>query len=95
MRNRRTLSYQPGNFEYALDTADSMADNESDLETDGLELSLDTLCAKHCSGESSLKSKEYCSEFCEVCRVNLYPVIYGVGVCLSLTMLALRANASP
>ncbi|XP_003445409.1 uncharacterized protein LOC100690193 [Oreochromis niloticus] len=43
-----------------------MADNESDLETDGLELALDTLCAKHCSGESSLKSKEYCSEFCEL-----------------------------
>uniref|UniRef100_A0A3Q0QTN6 Zinc finger protein 654 n=1 Tax=Amphilophus citrinellus TaxID=61819 RepID=A0A3Q0QTN6_AMPCI len=43
-----------------------MADNESDLETDGLELALDTLCAKHCSEESSLKSKEYCSEFCEL-----------------------------
>ncbi|XP_047456057.1 zinc finger protein 654-like [Mugil cephalus] len=41
-----------------------MADNESDLETDGLELALDTLCSRHCSDELSLKSKEYCSEFC-------------------------------
>uniref|UniRef100_A0A3B4UKA4 Zinc finger protein 654 n=1 Tax=Seriola dumerili TaxID=41447 RepID=A0A3B4UKA4_SERDU len=44
-----------------------MADSESDLETDGLESALDTLCSSHCSNESSLKSKDYCSEFCEVC----------------------------
>lgn len=56
----------PGNREYALDPADSMADNESDLETDGLELALDALYLRHCSNESSLNSKEYCSEFCEV-----------------------------
>ncbi|XP_040912266.1 uncharacterized protein LOC121193905 isoform X2 [Toxotes jaculatrix] len=43
-----------------------MADSESDLETDGLELALDTLCNRHCSNESSLKSKDYCSEFCEL-----------------------------
>ncbi|KAK2839633.1 hypothetical protein Q5P01_013373 [Channa striata] len=43
-----------------------MADSESDLETDGLELALDTLCNRHCSTESSLKSKDYCSEFCEL-----------------------------
>uniref|UniRef100_A0A1A7WVZ6 Zinc finger protein 654 n=1 Tax=Iconisemion striatum TaxID=60296 RepID=A0A1A7WVZ6_9TELE len=43
-----------------------MADNESDLETDGLETALDTLCIRHCSKESSLNSKEYCSEFCEL-----------------------------
>ncbi|KAL6100641.1 znf654 [Pungitius sinensis] len=43
-----------------------MADSESDLETDGLELALDTLCDRHCSNESSLKSKGYCSEFCEL-----------------------------
>ncbi|XP_017279419.1 uncharacterized protein LOC108240448 [Kryptolebias marmoratus] len=43
-----------------------MADNESDLETDGLELALDALCLRHCSDESSLNSKEYCSEFCEL-----------------------------
>uniref|UniRef100_A0A3Q1B245 C2H2-type domain-containing protein n=1 Tax=Amphiprion ocellaris TaxID=80972 RepID=A0A3Q1B245_AMPOC len=43
-----------------------MADNESDLETDGLELALDTLCIRHCSDESSLNSKDYCSEFCEL-----------------------------
>uniref|UniRef100_A0A3Q3EF72 Zinc finger protein 654 n=1 Tax=Kryptolebias marmoratus TaxID=37003 RepID=A0A3Q3EF72_KRYMA len=57
---------KPGNCEYALDPADSMADNESDLETDGLELALDALCLRHCSDESSLNSKEYCSEFCEL-----------------------------
>ncbi|XP_076602820.1 zinc finger protein 654-like isoform X1 [Chaetodon auriga] len=43
-----------------------MADSESDVETDGLELALDTLCNKHCSDESSLSSKSYCSEFCEL-----------------------------
>ncbi|XP_068593583.1 zinc finger protein 654 [Cebidichthys violaceus] len=43
-----------------------MADSESDLETDGLESALDTLCDRHCSNESSLKSKAYCSEFCEL-----------------------------
>ncbi|XP_013866961.1 uncharacterized protein LOC106519723 [Austrofundulus limnaeus] len=43
-----------------------MADNESDLETDGLELALDALYLRHCSDESSLNSKEYCSEFCEL-----------------------------
>ncbi|XP_070694183.1 zinc finger protein 654-like [Pempheris klunzingeri] len=43
-----------------------MADSESDLETDGLELALDTLCSRHCSDQSSLKSKAYCSEFCEL-----------------------------
>lgn len=45
---------------------DSMADSESDLETDGLELALDTLYKRHCSDESTLRSKSYCSEFCEV-----------------------------
>ncbi|KAF0026280.1 hypothetical protein F2P81_021017 [Scophthalmus maximus] len=43
-----------------------MADSESDLETDGLESALDTLCHRHCGGESSPKSKDYCSEFCEL-----------------------------
>ncbi|KAM9709793.1 zinc finger protein 654-like [Menidia menidia] len=43
-----------------------MADNESDLETDGLELALDTLCLKHCSDESSPNNKNYCTEFCEL-----------------------------
>ncbi|KAM4731678.1 zinc finger protein 654-like [Anableps anableps] len=43
-----------------------MADNESDLETDGLELALDSLCLKHCRNESSLNSKDYCTEFCEL-----------------------------
>uniref|UniRef100_A0A1A8L3T5 Zinc finger protein 654 n=1 Tax=Nothobranchius pienaari TaxID=704102 RepID=A0A1A8L3T5_9TELE len=43
-----------------------MADNESDLEIDGLETALDTLCLRHCSKESSLNSKEYCSDFCEL-----------------------------
>ncbi|XP_068429068.1 zinc finger protein 654 [Clinocottus analis] len=43
-----------------------MADSESDLETDRLELALDTLCDRHCSNASSLKSKGYCSEFCEL-----------------------------
>lgn len=43
-----------------------MADSESDLETDGLELALDTLYKRHCSDDSTLRSKSYCSEFCEV-----------------------------
>nr|XP_020470104.1 zinc finger protein 654 isoform X1 [Monopterus albus] len=43
-----------------------MADSESDLDTDGLDIALDTLCNRYCSDESSLKSKEYCSEFCEL-----------------------------
>ncbi|XP_072253348.1 zinc finger protein 654-like [Leuresthes tenuis] len=43
-----------------------MADNDSDLETDGLELALDTLCLKYCSDASSLNSKDYCTEFCEL-----------------------------
>ncbi|KAM6978809.1 zinc finger protein 654-like [Tautogolabrus adspersus] len=60
------LRHQPGNFDYALDTADSMADSESDLETEGLELALDTLCIRYCSEESSLTSKCYCSAFCEL-----------------------------
>ncbi|XP_034550261.1 uncharacterized protein znf654 [Notolabrus celidotus] len=60
------LRQKPGNFDYALDTADSMADSESDLETDGLESALDTLCVRNCSDESTLKSKSYCSEFCEL-----------------------------
>lgn len=60
------LPHKPGNVDYALDTADSMADSESDLETDGLELALETLCKRHRSDESSPRSKNYCSEFCEV-----------------------------
>ncbi|XP_074515774.1 zinc finger protein 654 [Sebastes fasciatus] len=43
-----------------------MADSESDLETDGLESALDTLRERHCSEHSTLKSKSYCSEFCEL-----------------------------
>ncbi|XP_061579765.1 zinc finger protein 654-like [Cololabis saira] len=43
-----------------------MADNESDLETDGLESALDSLCLKYCSDESFLSSKDYCSKFCEL-----------------------------
>lgn len=51
--------------------ADSMADSESDLETDGLELALDTLYKRHCSDESTLRSKSYCSEFCQVSFKNV------------------------
>lgn len=69
----RTLPCKPGNSDYALDTADSMADSESDLETDGLESALDALCCRHCSSESFLKSKSYCSEFCEVCWTPFPP----------------------
>uniref|UniRef100_A0A3Q3W0J0 C2H2-type domain-containing protein n=1 Tax=Mola mola TaxID=94237 RepID=A0A3Q3W0J0_MOLML len=43
-----------------------MADSESDLETDGLELALNTLCKRHCSDGSAPRSKSYCSEFCEL-----------------------------
>ncbi|KAM9850919.1 zinc finger protein 654 [Aulostomus maculatus] len=43
-----------------------MADSESDLEIDGLESALDTLCNRHCGDESSPNSKDYCSEFCEL-----------------------------
>lgn len=54
--------------EYALNTADSMADGESDFETDGLEMALDDLCKRHCCNESFPKSKSYCAEFCQVSR---------------------------
>ncbi|XP_055086795.1 zinc finger protein 654-like isoform X2 [Periophthalmus magnuspinnatus] len=43
-----------------------MADSESDLETDGLDLALETLCSTHCTEESFLNSKAYCSAFCEL-----------------------------
>ncbi|CAB1454631.1 unnamed protein product [Pleuronectes platessa] len=43
-----------------------MADSESDLETDGLQSALDSLCDRHCRDESTLNSKDYCSEFCEL-----------------------------
>ncbi|XP_028291510.1 uncharacterized protein znf654 [Gouania willdenowi] len=43
-----------------------MADNESDLETEGLELALDTLCDRYCIDEEILNSKAYCSGFCEL-----------------------------
>ncbi|XP_068602330.1 zinc finger protein 654 [Brachionichthys hirsutus] len=43
-----------------------MADSESDLDTDGLDVALDALCERHCNNESSLRSKSYCSEFCEL-----------------------------
>ncbi|XP_035030733.1 zinc finger protein 654 [Hippoglossus stenolepis] len=58
--------HKPGNWDYALVAAASMADSESDLETDGLESALDSLCDRHCSDESTLNSKDYCSEFCEL-----------------------------
>ncbi|XP_061547656.1 zinc finger protein 654-like [Phycodurus eques] len=43
-----------------------MADSESDIETDGLELALDSLCSRYCSDVSALKSKDYCAAFCEL-----------------------------
>ncbi|XP_077472630.1 zinc finger protein 654 [Stigmatopora argus] len=43
-----------------------MADSESDVETDGLELALESLCARYCIDPSSLKSTDYCSGFCEL-----------------------------
>ncbi|KAM6970562.1 zinc finger protein 654-like [Aplochiton taeniatus] len=43
-----------------------MADGESDLETDRLESELEALCGRHCTDESSLQSKEYCSGFCKL-----------------------------
>nr|XP_061799539.1 zinc finger protein 654-like [Nerophis lumbriciformis] len=43
-----------------------MADSESDVETDGLELALESLCTRYCSDVSSLKSKDYCAGFCEL-----------------------------
>lgn len=54
--------------EYALNTADSMADGESDFEIEGLEMALENLCKRHCCNESSPKSKSYCAEFCQVSR---------------------------
>lgn len=67
--------------------ADSMADSESDLETDGLELALETLHKRHCTEESTLRSKSYCSEFCEVSL----PVetTLPLGRCLQLRLAAL------
>ncbi|XP_051937598.1 zinc finger protein 654-like [Hippocampus zosterae] len=43
-----------------------MADSESDVETEGLELALESLCSRYCSDVSALKSKDYCSGFCEL-----------------------------
>ncbi|XP_055004238.1 zinc finger protein 654 [Boleophthalmus pectinirostris] len=43
-----------------------MADSESDVETDGLDLALETLCTTHCTDEASLNSKAYCSAFCKL-----------------------------
>uniref|UniRef100_A0A3Q2Y0T2 Zinc finger protein 654 n=1 Tax=Hippocampus comes TaxID=109280 RepID=A0A3Q2Y0T2_HIPCM len=43
-----------------------MADSESDVETDGLELALESLCSRYCSDVSAIKSKDYCSDFCEL-----------------------------
>ncbi|KAM9802044.1 zinc finger protein 654-like isoform 2-T2 [Syngnathus typhle] len=57
---------RPGNLDYAPDALDSMADSESDIETDGLEIALESLCRRYCSDASTLKSKDYCSGFCEL-----------------------------
>lgn len=43
----------------------SMAEGESDLETDRLELELETLYI-YSNDNCSVQSKEYCSEFCKV-----------------------------
>ncbi|XP_072301206.1 uncharacterized protein [Eucyclogobius newberryi] len=43
-----------------------MADSESDLETDGLDSALETLCIRHCVDEAAFNSKTYCSAFCEL-----------------------------
>lgn len=88
------LRHKPGNFDYALDPADSMADSDSDLETDGLELALDTLCIRHCSEVSNIKSKSYCSEFCQVSLTPLCFLFCSVTLCLLLTKLAPLANVS-
>ncbi|CAL8266823.1 unnamed protein product [Lota lota] len=38
----------------------------ADIESDRLELALETLFRRHCSVKSALKSKEYCVEFCKL-----------------------------
>uniref|UniRef100_A0A3B4AMU4 C2H2-type domain-containing protein n=1 Tax=Periophthalmus magnuspinnatus TaxID=409849 RepID=A0A3B4AMU4_9GOBI len=63
---RRIVFFLSGNLGYAPDSESSMADSESDLETDGLDLALETLCSTHCTEESFLNSKAYCSAFCEL-----------------------------
>lgn len=69
--------------EYAPNTADSMADGESDFETEGLEVALDNLCKRNCCNESSPKSKSYCTEFCQVSQVlfsrSVQRVFIGIG----------------
>lgn len=57
-----------------------MADSESDLETEGLELALDTLYKRHCSDELSPKSKNYCSEFCEVSQTLFRLSVWSLSV---------------
>ncbi|XP_055734082.1 zinc finger protein 654-like isoform X1 [Salvelinus fontinalis] len=46
-----------------------MAEGESDLETDRLELELETLYI-YSNDNSSVQSKEYCSEFCKLVEVH-------------------------
>ncbi|XP_054642971.1 zinc finger protein 654-like [Dunckerocampus dactyliophorus] len=58
------VSVRPGNLDDEPDAVGSMADGESDIETDGLELALESLCSRYCSDVSDPKSKDYCSEFC-------------------------------
>ena len=59
----RIATVRPGNVDYALVSVRGMAD----IESDRLELALENLFLRHCSGKSALKSKEYCGEFCKVC----------------------------
>ncbi|KAK7939606.1 hypothetical protein WMY93_002932 [Mugilogobius chulae] len=48
-----------------------MADSESDVETDGLDSALETLCNRHCADGATLNSKIYCSAFCKDCHSQL------------------------
>ena len=59
----RIATARPGNIDYALVSVRSMAD----IESERLELALENLFVRHCSGKSAPKSKEYCGEFCKVC----------------------------
>lgn len=43
-----------------------MADRESDLGIEALEIDLDALFDRYCKNEPTLLSNEYCSDFCKV-----------------------------
>ena len=74
-------------LDYALVSVRSMADTESDR----LELALENLFLRHCSGKSAPKSKEYCGEFCKVRYDEKHPFVFLFpAISIGLPWLAIR-----